>query len=126
MEIKRVAETPERLREAMEDANKKQVDLARETGLDKGAISSYLSGKYEPKAKAIGLMARALGVSEMWLWGYDVEKKRSVSQKENDEIVDLVTYFQSNPEFREVVSALRDMPEEEYNGFKMLILSRRK
>ena len=81
MDNKRNSTTPERLREAMAVADKKQADLARETGLDKGAISSYLSGRYEPKSKAIAALARALDVSEMWLWGYNVPKERSAEQK---------------------------------------------
>ena len=123
-DMERVATTPQRLREAMASSNKKQIDVAQITGLSHSTISRYLSGQVEPRQDAIIKLARALNVSEWWLWGYNVEKTRSVSQKENDEIVDLVTYFQNNPEFRKVVSALKNMPEEEYNSFKMLILSR--
>ena len=68
--------TPEtfadRLREAMDRAGVKQVDLVREAGLDKGAVSSYLAGKYEPKQKAVAAMAKVLNVPELWLMGYDV------------------------------------------------------
>ena len=46
---KQVASTASRLREALDASGKKQADLVRETGLDRGAVSSYLSGKYEPK-----------------------------------------------------------------------------
>ena len=53
--IKQVATTAERLREAMSEAGKKQIDLANETGLPKSAISRYLSGEYEPKQKAISI-----------------------------------------------------------------------
>ena len=60
---KPTASIADRLREALAAAGKKQADLMRETGLDRGAISSYLSGKYEPKQKAIYLMARALDVN---------------------------------------------------------------
>ena len=123
-DMERVATTPQRLREAMASSNKKQIDVAQITGLSHSTISRYLSGQVEPRQDAIIKLARALNVSEWWLWGYNVEKTRSVSQKENDEIVDLVTYFQNNPEFRKVVSVLKNMPEEEYNSFKMLILSR--
>ena len=33
-----------RLRKALDASGKKQADLVRETGLDRGAVSSYLSG----------------------------------------------------------------------------------
>ena len=64
----------DRLREAMDNAGVKQADLVRETGLDKGAVSSYLAGKYEPKQKAVAAMAKCLNVPELWLMGYDVPK----------------------------------------------------
>lgn len=67
----RVACVAERIQEAMTAAGKKQIDLVRETGVDKGALSSYLSGKYEPKMETVAKLARALGVSQMWLAGYD-------------------------------------------------------
>lgn len=64
----------DRLHEAMAKAGMKQADLVRETGLDKGAVSSYLAGKYEPKQKAVAAMAKCLNVSEMWLLGYEAPK----------------------------------------------------
>ena len=72
----RTSNTPERLRHALRNANMKQTELSAKTGLDKGSISCYLSGKYEPKSDAINKMAIALNVNEMWLWGYDVPMER--------------------------------------------------
>ena len=74
--LTRIATTPERLHMALSNANMKQVELSNITGLDKGSISCYLSGKYEPKSDAINKMAIALDVNEMWLWGYDVPMER--------------------------------------------------
>lgn len=107
---KQVATISERLREAMADAGKKQVDLVRETGLDKASISSYLSGKYEPKSKAIGLLSRALGVSEMWLWGYDVPKGRTPEQQKNDHLSEMVLRLRRDNNFFNVVSTLAQLP----------------
>lgn len=70
---------------------KKQIDLVRATGIDKGSISNYLSGRYEPKQEAIYKLSMALGVSEMWLWGYDVPMERPPMQKGKKE-------FEKNPE----------------------------
>lgn len=111
----------ERLREAMNEAGKKQADLARETGIDKGALSSYLSGKYEPKQKAIGALARALNVTEMWLWGYDVPKVRTSEQKKNDTLVDVVSKLRNDPEFFDVVAQLAELPAGEYASIKAII-----
>lgn len=121
MEIKRTAETHERLREAMHAANKKQADLARETGLDKSSISNYLSGKYEPKSKAIGLLARALDVDEMWLWGYETSRNRSQEAKKNDALVSVVAKMRKDPEFFDVVSMLAELPADQYASIKQLI-----
>ena len=135
----RVATTPDRLREAMAAANKKQIDLAQTTGLSHSTISRYLSGQVEPRQEAIIKLASVLNVSEWWLWGYNVPMARPAEAKKNDEISNLVKRLRADPEFLNVVSALRvdpeflnvvsvlgKMPEEEYNSFKMLILSRRK
>ena len=81
----RVSSTPVRLREAMNAIGKKQVDLVRETGIDKGSISNYLSGRYEPKQEAIYKLALALDVSEMWLWGYDVPPERPTDDNKPEE-----------------------------------------
>ena len=76
----KTSSTAERLQEAMQSANMKQADLARATGLSKGGISNYVTGRYEPKSDIISKLAEALGVSEMWLWGYDVPKERQIKK----------------------------------------------
>jgi transcriptional regulator with XRE-family HTH domain len=68
--------TSKRLREAMQIRNMRQADLARATGLAKGGISNYVTGRYEPKSDVISKLAKALNCSEMWLWGYDVPMER--------------------------------------------------
>lgn len=123
--VKRVP-VQDRLREAMTEAGKKQADLVRETGIDKGALSSYLSGKYEPKQKAIAALARVLNVTEMWLWGYDVPKVRTSEQKKNDTLVDVVSKLRNDPEFFEVVAQLAELPADEYASLKSIISALRK
>lgn len=113
--------TAERLREAMDAAGKKQADLMRETGLDRGAISSYLSGKYEPKQVAIGKLAAALDVSEIWLCGYKVPRERTPEQKKNDHLAKMVVQLRRDPEFFDVVSALAELPADQYASIKQLI-----
>lgn len=117
------ASTADRLREAMADAGKTQADLMRETGLDRGAISSYLKGKYEPKQMAVSKMARALGVSEMWLWGYDVPKQRTEAQKKNDTLAEVVVKLRNDPDFYEVVSMLAHLGPAEYASIKQILLA---
>lgn len=120
-DMKRVTTTPERLREAMSDANKKQIDLANETGLSHSTISRYLSGQVEPRQEAIIKLATALNVSEWWLWGYDVPQTRSVEQKKNDAIAGAVVRMRKDPEFFDVVSLLAELPPEQYASVKTLL-----
>ena len=47
----------ERIKFAMRAKNKKQVDIVKDTGISKGAFSSYLSGQYNPKADKMELIA---------------------------------------------------------------------
>lgn len=118
---KKVASTASRLREALDAAGKKQADLVRETGLDRGAVSSYLSGKYEPKQMATYKMARALGVSEMWLAGYDVPRIRTEAQKKNDDLVQVIAKLRKDPDFFEVVSMLAGLEPDDYASIKQLV-----
>lgn len=117
----RVATTRERIREAMIEAGKKQADLVRETGLNRGTISRYLSGEVEPRQEATHKLAIALGVSEMWLWGYDVPRTRTSEQKKNDDLVQVIAKLRKDPEFFEVVSILASLPPAEYASVKLLL-----
>lgn len=107
-QTKRTATTPERLREAMADAGKKQIDLAQETGLSHSTISRYLSGRVEPRQEATHKLAQVLNVSEMWLWGYDVPKERTPEQKKNDDLVKVVAKLRNNPD---LISLFLEMAE---------------
>jgi transcriptional regulator with XRE-family HTH domain len=120
-EVQRVATTPERIREAMEATGKKQIELAKETGLSHSTISRYLSGIVEPRQGAAIKLSKALGVSEMWLWGYDVPMTRSPEQKKNDAIVGVVSRLRADTDFFEVVSLLAELPAEQYASVKTLL-----
>ena len=110
-----------RLREALNLRGMKQVDLVRATGLDRGAISSYLSGKYEPKQKAIYKMARALDVSEGWLMGFNISMERSEEAKKNDQLAKLIVKLRTDAEFYNTVKALAELNERQYHTVKQLI-----
>lgn len=118
---KPISTISERLREALNAAEKKQADLVRETGLDRGAISSYLSGKYEPKQKAIYKMAQALNVSEAWLMGYDVPMARTAESKKNDHLAKVIIRLRTDEDFYNTVVALAELNEKQYQGVQQLI-----
>ena len=71
--------TAERLRDALRIRNMKQADLIACTGINKGALSSYLAGRYEPKQKNLHALALALNVNEAWLMGLDVPMSSAAS-----------------------------------------------
>lgn len=118
---KPIATIADRLREALSAAGKKQADLVRDVGLDRGSVSSYLSGKYEPKQKAIYKMAQYLDVSESWLLGYDVPKHRTADQKKNDQLARLIGKMRSDSDFYNTVLALSELNEKQYRGVQQLI-----
>ena len=117
----RVALTKDRLKEAMRDVGKKQADLVRDTGLNRGTISRYLSGEVEPRQDAAYKLALALNVSETWLWGYDVPKERSASQKKNDDLVKIIAQMRKDPKFFGIVSMLAELPAEQYDSLTTII-----
>lgn len=117
----RVSTTPDRLREAMTQAGKKQIDLVNDTGLNRGTISRYLSGEYEPKQTAIYKLAKALDVSEMWLWGFDCPKERPAEQKENDALADLVVRLQQDREFRQLIFQIGSLTPDQLQAVRNLL-----
>lgn len=132
---KRSSTTAERLRERMNELNMKQVDVVRATGIDKGALSSYLSGKYEPKDKTVYKLALALKVNEMWLWGYDVPKERA-NRNEDEKITipeslvdsshlaaDIVIRLGNDDVFCESVSLLNMLDEKDLSNVREILRS---
>jgi transcriptional regulator with XRE-family HTH domain len=101
------------MREAMKATGKRQVDLVRETGIDKGSISNYLYGRYEPKQEAVYKLALALNVDEMWLWGYDVPSERKAEEKipEEKEKPTVIDDGLSD-DLRELIMHLKTLPED--------------
>lgn len=99
----KTSSTSERLKEIMRIRQLKQADLARATGLAKGGISNYITGRYEPKSDVISKLAKALNCSEMWLWGYDVPmERRNLPPTDENELTDgekmLLDLFRLVPE----------------------------
>lgn len=72
----------ERIKFAMKAKNKKQVDIVKDTGISKGAFSSYLSGQYNPKADKMELIADSLDVDLRWLYGENVPMQTGSQRQE--------------------------------------------
>jgi transcriptional regulator with XRE-family HTH domain len=125
-EVEHMESIAQRLRKAMDATGKKQADLVRETGLNRGAIRSYLSGKYEPKQKAIYKLSQALDVSEAWLLGYEVPMERTPESKKNDQLAKLVAKLRTDEAFYNTVVALADLDESQHQVLSQLIATIKK
>lgn len=95
----KVAEFKDRLRQALDESEMKQIDLAERTGLTRSAINQYLSGYAMPKSDRIYTLAKVLGVTEAWLMGFDTTKYKSdliINSKELGEVI-----IETNPSSNE-------------------------
>lgn len=122
----KVSTTKDRLKMAMSLCGKKQIDLVNETGINRGTISRYLSGKYEPKADTINKLAISLDCSEMWLWGYDVPRKRGPEQKKNDAKVRVIDRIKNDSEFAEMIISLDTLDENQLISINQLLTAFKK
>lgn len=71
----------QRLESVMKEKQLRQHELCKMTGISKSFISSYLAGRFSPKADKLALIAKALGVSEGWLMGYENSVKYCYSSE---------------------------------------------
>ena len=96
-----VSSISERLKEALEFRDMKQSDLVKITGIDKGSISSYINGRYEPKDDKIYILSLALGVNPVWLSGFDAPM---FLKKEES--------FDNDPKIYKITKLLNLLPDE--------------
>jgi len=95
-----MATIAQRIREGLALRNLKQVDIVERTGINKGALSSYISGKYQPKQANIALIAGALGVREDWLMGQDVPMERQENGPVDEELSGYLEELKNRSEMR--------------------------
>lgn len=77
----------ERIKQGLEIREITQTQLAARANIDKGQLSSYISGKYKPRQNNIDALATALNVNEAWLMGFDVPMERASNNVETDQSV---------------------------------------
>ena len=80
--------TSDRLKYLMETRNLRQADILEKiqplcerygVKIPRNAISQYVTGKVLPKQDKLTILGMALGVSEIWLMGYDVPMERNAN-----------------------------------------------
>ena len=96
---KTMGEFKKRLLEMMEQRGMRQADLVAATGISRSLISSYLSGRYEPKDERLQALATALNCDPMWLAGYD-------GIEEDDELAFLAKFRILNVEDKRTILTL--------------------
>ena len=72
MYVKKIATFQERLIEALRVKEMTQSELGVAVGMSRSGINKYVKGRALPPLDRVRAMSDALGVSEIWLLGYDV------------------------------------------------------
>lgn len=93
----------DRLRVAMKNKSISQYTLSKLSGINRGTISSYMSGKYLPKQDKIFILADILEVNPEWL-ACNSNSMERISSKLNDYLEDS-PYINSYPYVDAGVSA---------------------
>ena len=120
----------ERLKQLMSERNLKQVEILekslpyqKELGIKMGksTLSQYVNGVQSPDQHRIYLLSKTLEVSEPWLMGYDVERKRIPDSERNSisneqpEILPIYNKLEK-PRQEKVLSYAKDQLEEQENS----------
>ncbi|WP_295215968.1 XRE family transcriptional regulator [Ruminococcus sp.] len=68
-----------RLNQALQQKQMTQSELCEKTGISRSTMSQYCSGSFRPRDGKLRRIAKALGVKEAWLMGYDSEEAQELS-----------------------------------------------
>ena len=104
-----------RLESAMRMSNMRQVDLSKLSGIPKGQLSQYMTGKYVPKKSTLKRIADTLGVSELWLMGYDVPMAAETDPEtvRNQVIADITLRMQTDDQYKNAVLKLDKLDQKQ-------------
>lgn len=84
----------QRLRQALDMRNMKQITLSEKSGVSRALISAYLKGDYEAKQDNVYFLAKALNVNEAWLMGFEnVAMERSTKKQSDDLFLEAASDF---------------------------------
>lgn len=110
-----------RIGEALSIRGWKQVDLVERTGIAKSSINAWVKQNWQPKQKSLMKMAQVLGVSEMWLAGYDVPMERPVAQIKNDELVQLITEIRKNNDLQRLFTSICNLTDDQRKTIESMV-----
>lgn len=78
----------QRITEAMAEKNLRAQDVANLSGINKASISQYVNGTNSPSNLTASKLSKVLGVSPMWLMGFDFDKNGKPKSSESDSRLD--------------------------------------
>lgn len=131
-ESERIDTFASRLQLAMDRTGIKRVELVRATGIDQGAMTNYLKGRYEPKQDTVAKLAKVLNVSERWLWGYGSEAEMVLDnhvpaanqeQKAKEDVLDIILRLHTDAEFLKIVEKMNALDSEKLKALKQFLLA---
>ena len=110
-----------RIEQALNIRGMKQVELMEKTGISKASINSYIKQRWQPKQKALALMARALDVSEMWLAGYDIPMERAPEQVKGDQIARMTLMLKNDDRMRELFLSICKLNDSQFSSVETMV-----
>ena len=110
-----------RIAEALSIKGWKQVDLVERTGIPKASINAWVKQNWQPKQKSLMKMAQVLGVSEMWLAGYDVPMERPLAQIKNDELIQLINNIRKDEDLQRLVSSICNLSSDQRKTIETMV-----
>lgn len=111
-----------RIAEALSIRGMKAADLVEKTGLSKGSVSHWIKQHWQPKQKAVMLMARALDVSEMWLAGYDAPMEKPVERVKIDSLAQSFNVIRKDEQLSNIAINLPQLTEEQRTTIENMVL----
>ena len=106
-----------RLYEAITIRGKKAVDLTRDLGIPKSAVSQYLSGKSQNMpSERLYAIAKYLDVAEPWLLGFAVPMERSSPEDLGTLAADVLL----NPDMLRLVQIYSELEQADKDMLLML------
>lgn len=90
-----------RFKMALEQKGMTRAELSRATGIAETTLYGYYHGAYEPKQNNIYLIARALGVTEAFLLGFDL-----IKDEDENELLD--KYYRLSDQNKKMVNMYID------------------
>ena len=114
--------TAKRLMKALSDNDMRAQDLANATRINKASISQYVNGSHAPSNISAGKMADVLGVSPLWLMGFDVQPTAEDEETTVPLHPDIKEAEEDSPA-QELIDSCLKLPKEQQASLLALIKS---